>query len=155
MTERMDELMEKAAKVFQDCANPFDLPFLSDNDVLSHECIDLSHMVASACRLYVRTPKKARDLIVAANILQDFQDVKLPVVGDVLQARVAAEIANEYLTIASTALRKFSQEEIKKLPLVTESLLNLMNSLEDNVQFFKSCIRLRFLTQMVKEADTK
>ena len=61
MTEtRIAKLLREAAKCFDEASSPFTSEWLSENDVSSGECIDLSTAIATAIRVFLELPNAER-----------------------------------------------------------------------------------------------
>ena len=69
-SDRLIELLEKAAKALEDGSDPFHTSFLSENQVTLDECYDLSLAISSAIDLMLiplRRTQVTRDLKKALN----------------------------------------------------------------------------------------
>jgi len=152
MNDRMRELLGVAAKHFKDCSNPFSTEVLVEHNVTADECIDLSQTVASTIQFYLRTPEQIRDLMNVSHVLSELKSV--PLLPDLERAVTCTRIADEYMKETARILSQWNTKQIGKLPFthpMIEQYIKTANSLEGNLQFFKSCVSVNVLTKIIGE----
>lgn len=150
MNDRMKELLGVAAKCFKDCSNPFVHEVLLEHNITGDESIDLSQAIASAIQFYLRTPQQIRSLMNVSYVLSELKSV--PLLPDLERAVTCARIADEYMKETARILSQWSTKQIGKLPFthpMLEQYIKTANSLEGNLQFFKSCVSVNVLTKIV------
>jgi hypothetical protein len=71
MANRGDELLQEAAKAFEDGRDPFSTSWLSEHEVTGQECFEMGQSIAAIIKGYLASPPGSQVAFIARGIFKE------------------------------------------------------------------------------------